>query len=97
MILTAPIAIEDARMVTGRLRRAVEKQIFTVTGLEGKTHNVTLTVSGGGAVYPDDAVTGTDLWRASNAALMWSKENGKNQVSFFSDLAGSGPLLEGEP
>lgn len=97
LILTAPIAIEDARMVTGRLRRAVEKQIFTVTGLEGKTHNVTLTISGGGAIYPDDALSGADLWRAANAALMWSKEHGKNQVSFFSDLAGGGPLLEGEP
>jgi diguanylate cyclase (GGDEF)-like protein len=97
LILTAPISETDARMVTARLRRAVEKQIFSITGLEGKTHNVTLTISGGAAIYPDDAITAADLWRSANASLMWSKEHGKNQVSFYSDLAGGTRTLEEEP
>lgn len=97
LILTAPISETDARMVTARLRRAVEKQIFSITGLEGKTHNVTLTVSGGAAIYPDDAISAADLWRSANASLMWSKEHGKNQVSFYSDLAGGTRTLEEEP
>jgi diguanylate cyclase (GGDEF)-like protein len=94
LILTAPIGIEDARTVTTRLRRAVEKQLFNITGLEGKSHHVALTVSAGGALYPSDAVSGTDLWRAANSALMWSKEHGKNQVTFYSELAEGGPPQE---
>lgn len=97
LILTAPISETDARMVSARLRRAVEKQLFAITGLEGKSHNVSLTVSGGGALYPDDAITAADLWRSANSALMWSKEHGKNQVSFYSDLSGGPRLQEEEP
>jgi diguanylate cyclase (GGDEF)-like protein len=88
LILTAPIGIEHARAVTGRLRRGVERQAFHITGLEGSSHSVTITVSGGGALYPDDAASGPDLWRAANAALVWSKEHGKNRVTFFNDLSG---------
>jgi diguanylate cyclase (GGDEF)-like protein len=94
MILTAPIAVDDAKNITARLRRAVEKHLFSVTGLEGKAHSIGLTVSGGGAIYPGDAATGTELWRAANSALMWSKEHGKNQVTFVSELAEGGPPRE---
>lgn len=97
LILTAPISEADARMVTARLRRAVERQSFAITGLEGKSHNVTLTISGGGALYPDDAITAADLWRSANSALMWSKEHGKNRVSFCSDLSGGPRTQEDEP
>jgi GGDEF domain-containing protein len=65
--------------------------MFSVTGLEGKAHSLSLTISGGGALFPTDATTGTDLWRAANSALMWSKEHGKNQITFVPELA------EGEP
>jgi diguanylate cyclase (GGDEF)-like protein len=94
MILTAPIALEDAKNITARLRRAVERHLFSVTGLEGKVHSLSLTISGGGALFPTDASTGTDLWRAANSALMWSKEHGKNQITFFPELAGGEPPLE---
>ncbi len=97
LILTSPISLADGQAVTNRLRRAVEKQLFSVTGLDGKSHSVTLTISGGGALYPDDAVSATDLWRAANAALMWSKQHGKNQVTFFPELAGGEPHPEEEP
>ncbi|MDZ4803372.1 MAG: GGDEF domain-containing protein [Candidatus Eisenbacteria bacterium] len=99
MILTAPIGMEHARTVCGRLRRGIERQAFNITGLEGTAHAVNITVSGGGALYPDDAVNGADLWRAANAALVWSKDHGKNRVTFFGDLGGgsSTPLPPNDP
>lgn len=98
LILTAPIAMEDARAVSDRLRRAVERQVVSLTTLEGRSTTVTLTVSGGGAIYPDDAINGGALWRSANAALVWSKEHGKNRVTFFCDLAGQHtPLGEAQP
>jgi diguanylate cyclase (GGDEF)-like protein len=97
LILTSPIGLEDARAVTGRLRLGVERQVITIPGLEGGNHAVTLTVSGGGALYPEDAVNGADLWRAANAALVWSKEHGKNRVTYFSELAGGADAPAGDP
>lgn len=89
LILTAPIAMDDARTVSERLRRAVERQVVNLTSLAGVNTTVTLTVSGGGALYPDDAINGGALWRSANSALLWSKEHGKNRVTFFPDLAGT--------
>jgi len=86
LILTAPVSAEDARLVCERLRHAMELSRFTITGLEGESKTVRLTVTLGGAVYPDEAVGAADLWRAANAALVYGKRTGKNRVIFASEL-----------
>jgi diguanylate cyclase (GGDEF)-like protein len=86
LILTAPVSAEDARVVCERLRHATELSSFTITGLEGESKSVHLTVTLGGAVYPDGAAGAGDLWRAANAALVYGKRTGKNRVIFASEL-----------
>jgi diguanylate cyclase (GGDEF)-like protein len=86
LILTPPVSHEDAGVVCERLRRAVELSRFTITGLEGETKSVRLTITVGGAVYPEDGQTAGDLWRAANSALVHGKSEGKNRVLFASEL-----------
>ncbi len=86
LILTAPVTLDDARMVSERLRRATELSRFTVTGLEGESVSTKITISIGGAIYPQDGHSAIALWRAANAALMHAKRTGKNKVVFASDL-----------
>lgn len=44
------------------------------------------TASVGGAVYPNDAKDFDSLYKAADKAVYKSKKQGKNQVSFYSDL-----------
>jgi len=86
LILTAPITLEDARAVCERLRRATELSHFSITGLEGESVASRITVSIGGAVYPQDGGSAGSLWRAAEVALGHAKHTGKNKVVFASDL-----------
>ncbi len=95
LILTPPVTQDDAGAVCERLRRAIELSHFSVTGLEGETASSRITVSIGGAVYPQDGLSADALWRAANAALLHAKHAGKNRVVFASDLPPeSGPAPE---
>ena len=90
LILTSPVTIEDASAVCERLRKSAELSRVAVTGLSGEEVNAQLTISIGGAIYPDDGTTGASLWRAANAALIHAKKSGKNQVVFAFSLPSEG-------
>jgi diguanylate cyclase (GGDEF)-like protein len=85
LILTAPVNREDAQAVCERLRRALELSRFTLTGLSGETITTHITISIGGALYPQDGSTAESLWRVANAALVEAKRTGKNRVVFASE------------
>ena len=52
LILTAPVVEDDARSVCERLRHSVELSRFTITGLEGQTTSVQVTITIGGRLVP---------------------------------------------
>jgi diguanylate cyclase (GGDEF)-like protein len=68
LILTSPVSLDDASAVCERLRQSTEQSRITVTGLSGEAVTTRLTISIGGAIYPQDGTSGASLWRAANAA-----------------------------
>jgi diguanylate cyclase (GGDEF)-like protein len=71
--------------VAQRLRRAVEQAKF----FAGSPHSVQhLTISIGVAVYDTDAQFKRDLIEFSDAALYAAKNEGRNRVICYSELAG---------
>lgn len=97
LILTAPVNVEDAHTVCERLRHAVELSRFTISGLEGEYSSVRLSITVGGALYPQDGGNAGDLWRAANAALLYGKSHGKNKVIFASELPDEAKRDSDEP
>ena len=86
LILSAPVSQEDATAVCERLRRSTELSRVGVTGLSGETVSLHVSISVGGAMYPQDGTTSHALWRAANAALLHAKQTGKNRVVFASGI-----------
>jgi diguanylate cyclase (GGDEF)-like protein len=95
LILTPPVTLDDARAACERLRRAAELSHFSLTGLEGQTLSAQLTISIGGAMYPQDGQDARTLWREANAALLEAKRSGKNRVVFAGDLPRDPAAREG--
>ncbi len=78
----APLSVgrvpSSVRAVCDRFRRLVSSPDFGVLGATGKG---TLTISGGLAVYPFDALTVDALIEAADRALMFdAKKSGKNSI-----------------
>lgn len=71
--------LEEARRTAERLRSVVGAHRFAVDGPPMPLH---VTVSLGGAIYPDDARTPTGLFRHADGAMYRAKEQGKNRVVF---------------
>ena len=88
VLLTAPVQAQDVAAVSERLRILVERQVVALEGLDRRMHRVSVTVSIGVALYPDDADDAEDLWRDANQALLLAKRPPKNQVVFFGATAG---------
>jgi diguanylate cyclase (GGDEF)-like protein len=82
VLLTSPVGREDARAICERLRAAVERMPMRLEGLDGRVHDVTVTVSIGAALYPVDAADAQGLWRAANQALLEAKRPPKNRIVF---------------
>ncbi len=74
---------EDARRVAERLRRAVVDYPFYLN--DGT--RVNLTVSIGGACFPDDATEKEALISKADTALYHAKNGGRNRVSLYSEVA----------
>jgi diguanylate cyclase (GGDEF)-like protein len=70
---------EEAKRTAERLRLVVREHAFEA---EGAPAPLKVTLSVGGAVYPDDARTPTGLFRHADAALYAAKEQGKDRVVF---------------
>jgi diguanylate cyclase (GGDEF)-like protein len=84
-LLVPPVTREKARAIAERLRSAVETEPFQVQSLNGTYLPERITVSVGGALFPDHATTAHDLWTAANRMLIEAKQMGKNRVRFVGD------------
>lgn len=71
--------LEEARRTAERLRLIVAEQRFLP---EGVSAPLKVTVSIGGAVYPDQSRTKTGVFSAADTALYRAKDSGKNCVAF---------------
>ncbi len=83
VLLSAPVTREQAHMVAERLRKAIAEHEHRVPGLDGREHRVTVTMSFGAALFPDDAETADELWRRANQALLEAKRAPKGKVVFW--------------
>ncbi len=84
-LLVPPVTPERARGIAERLRAAVEAEPFQVQSMSGGYVPERITVSVGGALFPDDASTARELWIAANRMLLDAKQQGKNRVRFVGD------------
>jgi diguanylate cyclase (GGDEF)-like protein len=71
--------LEEAQRTAERLRLVVSEQRFLP---EGVPTPLRVTVSIGGAVYPDQSRTKTGIFNAADTALYRAKHDGKNRVAF---------------
>ncbi|NVK19105.1 MAG: EAL domain-containing protein [Methylocystaceae bacterium] len=70
-------AVNEAEALIGRILDAFS------TSLEIDDHEIFTTISAGIAVYPEDGVEPSILFRNSEAALSKAKEEGRNGFNFF--------------
>jgi diguanylate cyclase (GGDEF)-like protein len=85
VILAPPMTGEEAHVIAERLRIAVEIEPFQVQGLSGELVKETITVSVGGALYPNEGPGVREIWTAANRMLLEAKAMGKNRVRFPGD------------
>ena len=71
--------LEEAQRTAERLRAVVAEQRYVP---ESAPAPLRVTVSVGGAVYPDQSRTKTGLFNAADAALYRAKGEGKNRIAF---------------
>jgi diguanylate cyclase (GGDEF)-like protein len=67
----------DARRVAEKIRAAAEAMAVPV---DGGRSSASLTVSVGGAAYPEDTITAAELLATADAALYDAKNGGRNRV-----------------
>jgi diguanylate cyclase (GGDEF)-like protein len=101
IILSPETTREEGREICERLRLKVQNLAFLVPSLDGRENAVRVTMSMGGAVFPQDvtlpveASRGLDaqsreklaheLWTRANMNLKLAKESGRNQVRIGGD------------
>lgn len=71
--------LEEAQRTAERLRAVVAEQRYAP---ESAPAPLRVTVSVGGAVYPDQSRTKTGLFNAADSALYRAKSEGKNRIAF---------------
>ena len=86
VLLTAPVTETQARAICERLRTAIERASLQTTDLSGRSVDATVTVSIGGALFPEDAPGAKELWRKSNESLLEAKRPPKNKTLFWTEL-----------
>ena len=84
-ILSPPVPLEEARLISERLRSEVAAEPLAIRSLDRKTVAERVTVSVGGVLYPSGGRTVRDLWNSANRLLLEAKARGKNQVRFAGD------------
>ncbi|UCF78824.1 MAG: diguanylate cyclase [Candidatus Eiseniibacteriota bacterium] len=86
VLLTAPVTETQAEAICERLRTAIEKSPLEIRRLSGDTVSGEVTVSIGGALYPQDATDAKELWRKANQSLLEAKRPPKNKTLFWARL-----------
>jgi diguanylate cyclase (GGDEF)-like protein len=86
MLLTAPVSETQARAICERLRTAIESTTLQITDLSGKPVDAMVTVSIGGALFPEDAPSAKELWRKANESLLEAKRPPKNKTLFWAEV-----------
>ncbi len=87
VILAPPVPRDEARAICERLRAAVAGEPLALRGLDGQAANDRVTVSIGGALYPESGRGARDLWNGANRLLLEAKSRGKNAVRFAGDAS----------
>lgn len=96
IVLSPETTREEAREICERLRLKVQSLAIVVPSLDGRENAVHVTLSMGGALFPNDVAVAADpsrgldaagreklaheLWTRANMNLKRAKEGGKNQV-----------------
>lgn len=91
VLLAPPVGVEEARVIAERLRAAVEGEAFQVATWSEDYVPERITVSIGGALYPQDGRSMREIFTGANRMLLDAKRRGKNQVRFASDDEESPP------
>jgi len=86
VLLTAPVTEAQAKAICERLRIAIEEASLEIRGLSGSTVRGEVTVSIGGALYPQDAPDAKQLWAKANKSLLEAKRPPKNKTLFWAEL-----------
>jgi len=86
VLLTAPVSESQARAICERLRMAIERAPLETMDLSGGIVEANVTVSIGGALYPEDAPSAKELWRKANESLLEAKRPPKNKTLFWAEL-----------
>ncbi len=85
IVVMSNTAAVDARRVAEKIRAAAEALQVPIDG--GRNH-VSVSVSVGGAAYPEDTTTATELLAIADAALYDAKHAGRNRVCMAGDTEG---------
>jgi diguanylate cyclase (GGDEF)-like protein len=80
LLLAPPVQRDEARVIAERLRATVEDHPFHVQTLDGHYALERITLSLGGAMYPEDGEDGRSVWNVANRRLLDAKKEGKNRV-----------------
>ena len=82
IVVMSNTAANDARHVAEKIRLAAEQLVVPI---DGGRSAVRLTVSIGGAAYPEDTTTAQELLATADAALYDAKHGGRNRVCMAGD------------
>ncbi len=85
IVVMSNTAAVDARRVAEKIRAAAEAMQVPIDG--GRNH-VAVSVSVGGAAYPEDTTTAAELLATADAALYDAKHAGRNRVCMAGDSNG---------
>ncbi|MDQ6857002.1 MAG: diguanylate cyclase [Candidatus Dormibacteraeota bacterium] len=88
IVVMSNTSTADARLVAEKIRAAADAMQVPIDG--GRNH-VSVSVSVGGAAYPEDTTTAAELLATADAALYDAKHAGRNRVC----MAGENDALEG--
>jgi diguanylate cyclase (GGDEF)-like protein len=77
IVVMSNTAAREARLVAEKIRAAAAAMLVPI---EGGRDSVMVTVSVGGAAYPEDTTTAAELLATADAALYDAKRGGRNRV-----------------
>ncbi len=90
VLLNPPVSRPEALAIAQRLRSAVAQlrvEVPTMGDPDPDRHpQVPVTVSAGGAIFPEDGRSRAALWGCANAMLLAAKREGKNCVRFRDEI-----------